>query len=73
VGVLNGPLEIVIDLVGGADVAPDVLLQRLSVDPAGVYASPSPGLPSMQSPSLADWSLSPDRLPAGGTGRHGWL
>jgi hypothetical protein len=41
-GFLNGPLESVIDLVGGADAAPDVLLQQLSVDPAGVYVSPSP-------------------------------
>lgn len=56
---LNGPLQSVVDLVADASPLAENLVTRLSVDPAGVYQDSSPGFPAMQSPSLADWSLSP--------------
>lgn len=56
---LNGPLESVFDLAANAGPLDESLLVRLAVDPAAVYRDPRPGFPSMQSPSLVDWTLSP--------------
>jgi hypothetical protein len=54
-----GPLESAIDVLATADTRPDSLVLRLALDPDSLFLDTGNGVPAMQSPSLADWYLSP--------------
>ncbi|WP_369360767.1 hypothetical protein [Streptomyces sp. cg2] len=56
---LGGPLQSAVDVLAEADEEAQALVLRLGVDRGGVFTGSTTGFPSMQSPSLLDWYLSP--------------
>ena len=54
-----GPLESVVDALKDAAIGVEAIVTQLSFDIGGVYTDSGMGIPSMQSPSLVDWYLSP--------------